>query len=357
MDIAFYISNPLYNGGAERVVANLANAFAKDNNITIITPFRADNEYHIDSKIVRFYLDENNNHRAALRALTRVYRLRRYLITNKCQVLFAFLDGAVEYAVLSTRCTHVKVIVSERNNPSQYYKTLWQKIWMRAIYDAADAAVFQTPDAQKWFNQPIQHRSKIIFNPVRNEFYNVDRSPIANRIVTCGRYEPQKNHHILIDAMAIAIRKYPNLKLSIYGAGDLKASLQEHIHQIGLENSIILEGSVTDVPFILKTAEIFVLSSDFEGAPNALMEAMAMGVPAISTDCPCGGPKMLLGNNENGMLVPVADSQSMAEAICKLHADQNLQQIYSQRSSLFAERFKITHVINAWKSIIDIAIK
>ena len=357
MNIAFYISNPLLNGGAERVVANLANTFAKDNNVTIITPFRVDTEYHIDSKIARFYLDENNNHGAVLRALTRVYRLHRYLITNKCQILFAFLDGAVEYAVLSTRFSHVKVIVSERNDPSQYYKTWWQKIWIRTIYNAADAAVFQTPDAQRWFGQSIQRRSKIIYNPVRDEFYNVERCPIPNRIVTCGRYEPQKNHHMLIDAMAIAIKRYPALKLSIYGTGELKDSLQDHIHQAGLEDSIILEGNVQDVPAVLKTAEIFVLSSDFEGAPNALMEAMAMGVPTISTDCPCGGPKMLLGDNENGVLVPVADAQSMADAIYKLHTDTNLQQIYSERSSLFAEKFKISNVIYDWKSIINIAMK
>ncbi len=357
MNIAFYISNPLLNGGAERVVANLANAFAEDNNVTIITPFRADNEYHIDSKIARFYLDENNNRGAVLRALTRVYRLRQYLITNKCQILFAFLDGAVEYAVLSTRFTHIKVIVSERNDPSQYYKTWWQKIRIRTLYNAADAAVFQTQDAQKWFSQSIQHRSKIIYNPVRDDFYNVERCPIPNRIVTCGRYEPQKNHHMLIDAMAIAIRKYPELKLSIYGTGNLKDSLQEHIHQAGLEDSIILEGNVQDVPTVLKTAEIFVLSSDFEGAPNALMEAMAMGVPTISTNCPCGGPRMLLGDNENGILVPVADAQSMADAICKLHTDKNLQQIYSEGSSLFAKRFRIANVVDDLESIINIAIK
>lgn len=357
MNIAFYISNPLVNGGAERVVSNLANAFIQDDNVAIITPFRAENEYYIDSRIRRFYLDEDVIRWSIPRAVTRIFRLRRYLITNKCQVLFTFLDGAVEYAILSTRITDVKVIVSERNDPSQYYKTWWQKVWLRTMYNVADAAVFQTQDAQKWFYHSIQHRSKIIYNPVREEFYDGQRYPIAGRIVTCGRYTPQKNHHMLIDAMAIAVKRYPALNLSIYGTGELKDDLQEHIHQAGVEDNIILEGNVQDVPSVLKTAEIFVLSSNFEGVPNALMEAMAMGIPIISTNCPCGGPKMLLGNNENGKLVPVADIQSMADAICELHADQVQQQIYSQRSSSFAEKFKISNVIKDWYSVIDMVMK
>lgn len=357
MNIAFYISNPLLNGGAERVVSNLANAFVQKDNVAIITPFRAENEYHIDSRIRRFYLDEDVSRVAILRVVTRTFRLRRYLARQKVQVLFAFLDGAVEYAVLATCFTNTKVIVSERNAPEQFYKIWWKKMWLRMMYDTADAAVFQTPNAQKWFNQSIQHRSKIIYNPVRDDFYNVERSPVANRIVTCGRYVPQKNHHMLIDAMSIATQRYPELKLSIFGTGELRNSLQEHIRRVGLVHSITLEGNITEVPSMLKTAEIFVLSSDFEGAPNALMEAMAVGVPAISTDCPCGGARMLLGENENGILVPVADIQSMADAICKLHADQVLQQMYSQRGSSFAEKFKISNIIKDWYSVIDMVIK
>lgn len=359
MKIAFYVNNSLSGGGAERVVANLANAFSENGyDVTVITSTITHNEYTLNSSIKRELLEEKNNYRnIILRALNRIYILRSILKKNNIKVLFAFLDGAVIYSVLATRFSNVKVVVSKRNDPRQYYKMFYQKFWIRTIYDLANAAVFQTPDARSWFNISIQKRSKIIYNPVRDEFYDKDYVPIINNIVTFGRYVSQKNHHMLIDAMAIAIKKFPELKLSIFGSGKLKTELQNHIVNKGLTNNIILKENTLDVSSILRTAEIFVLSSDFEGAPNALMEAMAVGVPSISTDCPCGGPKMLLGDNENGCLVPVANVECMAEAICKLHIDKQRQMVYSQRSKIYAERFRINNVFREWQSIIDIALR
>lgn len=358
MRIAFYISHPLNDGGAERVVTNLANAFASQYyDVTIITPFRSHPEYFVENSVHRYYLDEENLGNKISRPIYRIFRLRKFLKKNNIKVLFAFLDGAVNYSVLATRFSGVKVIVSERNDPCQYFKTFAQKLWIRTIYDLADAAVFQTPEAKSFFNRSIQKRSKIIYNPVRDEFYTNNLEPIANRIVTCGRYEPQKNHYMLIEAMNIAIRTYPNLKLSIYGAGALEKQLNDYINECGLCENVFIEGNALNVPNVLKSAEIFVLSSDFEGAPNALMEAMAMGVPSVSTDCPCGGPKMFFGNNENGLLVPVGDSQAMAEAICKLHEDKQLQKNFSVKGRIFAERFRMDNIFNEWKSIIEIALK
>lgn len=358
MKIAFYISHPLNDGGAERVVANLANAFVSENySVTVITPYRAHSEYNVDTRVDRYYLDEGVIGNKIIRPFSRIYILRNYLKKNNIKVLFAFLDGAVIYSVLATRFSGVSVVVSERNDPRQYFKTFAQKLWIRTIYDMADAAVFQTPEAKSWFNKSIQSRSKIIYNPVRDEFYDKELESIPNRIVTCGRYEPQKNHHMLIEAMAKVVKKHPEMKLSIYGAGGLEKQLKRLIEEKGLCNNVYLEGNALDVPKILKSSELFVLSSDFEGAPNALMEAMAMGIPSISTDCPCGGPKMFFGNNDNGLLVPVRDSKAMADAICYLHEDQLLQKKFSERGRVFAERFRMNNIFNEWKSIIEVALK
>ena len=359
MNIAFYISNDLSAGGAERVVVNLANRFSDDGyNVTVITPTKAEGEFPLSLSVNRELIEEN------VRGINRIEKsykrlkyLRFLLKKNKIQVLFAFLDGAVNYSVLATRFSNVKVIVSERNDPRQYFKTFFQKFWIRSIYDLADAAVFQTPDAKSWFNKSIQNRSKIIYNPVRDEFYNKERTPVSNRIVTCGRYEPQKNHLMLIEAMEIAVKTHPELKLSIYGAGALGKHLNECIIEKGLCQNVFIEGNALDVPEVLKNAELFVLSSDFEGAPNALMEAMAMGIPSISTDCPCGGPKMFFRNNENGLLVPVGDSTAMADAICKLHENKQLQKIYSEKGKVFAESFRMDNIFGEWKSIIQLALK
>lgn len=358
MNIAFYISNDLSAGGAERVVVNLANHFCSlGNNITVITPTKNCTEFQLSTSINRVLLEENNKSLYPLvRSIKRIVLLRKALIKNKIQVLFAFLDGAVKYSIIATRFSNIKVVVSERNDPNQYFKTVGEKFWIRLMYDMANAAVFQTSDAKAWFNKKIQNRSKVIFNPVQDDFYNTERSIEENYIVTCGRYEPQKNQRMLVDAMEIACAKYPELKLSIWGTGSLEDELNDYIRERGLTDTISLEGNAVNVPNVLKKAELFVLSSDFEGAPNALMEAMAMGIPSISTDCQCGGPRMLLGENENGLLVPVSDAKSMAAAICSLHKNKELQKFYSENSKSFAEKFRMENIFSEWKSIIEIAL-
>lgn len=214
--------------------------------------------------------------------------------------------------------------------------------------------MFQTSDAQKWFPERLQKKSRIIYNAVKEEFYQVERTPVRGEIVTCGRLTEQKNHRLLIDAFAEVQKIYPFATLKIYGEGVLREKLQNQIDSLNLNEKVFLMGATNDVAKALQTADLFVLSSDYEGMPNALMEAMAAGVPCISTDCPCGGPRELFGEDASDKLVPCNDSAQLAEAICCVFdgAEHNVVE------KKHAEAFRPDRVNAMWeKYIMEICLK
>ena len=156
---------------------------------------------------------------------------------------------------------------------------------------------------------------------------------------------------MLIEAMKKVKEKVDNVQLRIYGEGSLQAELEQQIDQMGLSASVFLMGKTDNVPDVLSNAEVFVLSSDFEGMPNALMEAIAMGLPCISTDCSCGGPKMLL-REDNGILVPVGNTDAMANAIIEMLTGNNKLE-YAKRAKLFSNNFKPDTIYNEWKCYLE----
>lgn len=171
---------------------------------------------------------------------------------------------------------------------------------------------------------------------------------MRGEIVTCGRLTEQKNHRLLIDAFAEVQKIYPFATLKIYGEGVLREKLQNQIDSLNLNEKVFLMGATNDVAKALQTADLFVLSSDYEGMPNALMEAMAAGVPCISTDCPCGGPRELFGEDASDKLVPCNDSAQLAEAICKV-LETTKDGMTEKRH---AETFKPDRVNQMWKDYV-----
>ena len=351
--IGFIISG-LRNGGAEHVIANLANMFAeKGSQTSVITFTRGNDEYSLDNKIHRYVLEEpllNSN--SLIAKFQRYIRLRRIIKERDLDVLVAFIGGAITYGILSTIGLKTKCIISIRNAPDFLYPGTINRLFNRCFLSMADGAVFQTKEAQDWFPKRLKHRSTIILNPLHSNFFEQKYIPNELEVVTFGRLIPQKNQCMLIMAFKKVVECYPDVKLSIYGEGPLSEELVKLIIALGLEKNVYIKGRTTDVDRILSKSTLFVLSSDVEGVPNALMEAMAVGVPCISTDCPCGGPKMLLGNNERGMLVPIGNSEKMADAIITMLSDKNLRSLYSNKTIEYASQFQEEKIISVWEQYI-----
>lgn len=315
MKILFYI-NSLCHGGAERVMCNLATQFSEhDDECVFVTSFFADNEYALGAKVKRISLfSQKPIYGFIKRNYFLVKKLRKVLQQERPDLLISFMAEPNFRAIIASAGLKNKVIISVRNDPNKEYGSFITRILAKMLFRCADGVVFQTEDAKKWFPKSIQIKSTIIFNQVDEVFYNTKYEGERHDIVTTGRLVPQKNHKVLIRAFADIADKVSD-NLIIYGEGELRPELEKMITELHMEDRIFLPGVTRNVADTIKSAKLFVLSSDYEGMPNSLMEAMALGLPCISTDCPCGGPRMLLGKANQQLLVSVGDQERLAQAI------------------------------------------
>lgn len=320
--IAFHL-NCLTHGGAERVVTNLAGMFADEGYETIVaTEWVDENEYPLNPKVRRVHVglteqDENRGRLAKIRIRER--NLHRFLLTEKPDVLVSFAIKANYRALAACRGTGVPVVISVRIDPVAFYSGPVNSLMIRLLFDRASGAVFQTPDAKAFFAPRLQDNSVIIVNPITQKYIDVPTPDKRTRtIVNVGRLVDFKNQTMLVRAFARLAPEFPDYILRIYGpdSGDgSKESIEQAIHDCRLEHRVFLMGDCSTLEREIADAAVFAFSSDYEGMPNALMEAMAMGLPVVATDCRPGAARMLIRDKENGQLVPVGDPDAMAQAI------------------------------------------
>ena len=351
MKILFCLGS-MDKGGAQRVIANLANFLVKDNEINIVTTSNRKSQYELNEKVCRFFLDENNTRG---NNFFRLKRLSKIIKKEKPDLIVTFQPEPSFRILLLKILNRIPVVLSVRNDPSIEYKSIKRKIMMKILYPLADGYVFQTQDAKNYFSKIIKRKKvAIIPNPI-NEQFIADKLYVGKRektIVTVGRIEKQKNQKLLIDAFEKISKDYDEYKLLIYGEGRLRKDLEKYVKKIELSKKVIFKGQVDNIKEEIFKAGIFVLSSDYEGMPNALMEAMALGIPSVSTDCPCGGPKNIIKNNENGILVKVNDVNELKEAIKKLIEDDKFAKKISYNAIKIRETFNPIKIANMWKDFI-----
>lgn len=312
--IIFYI-NQISDGGAERVITNLASQFADDGYESIlISSFRTENEYPLSPKVKRLSLEDEQIMQSFIkRNFTRIKKLRQIIQREKPDLLVSFLMEPIIRALIASMGLNIKNIISVRYNPFVLRGGSW--LLHKLIFPFASGCVFQTEYAKSFFSQKLQKKSAVILNQVNSSFFDVKRDPVNGEIITCGRLNIAKNQKLLISAVNKLHKKYPEIILKIYGIGELKDELEEQIKNLNAESFIKLMGFSGNIQDALSRAEIFAFTSDYEGMPNALMEAMAAGLPCVSTDCPCGGPKALIENNKSGILIPLGDEDELIKQL------------------------------------------
>lgn len=350
MKYLFYI-NSLGTGGAERVVSQLANRLSsRGDAVCVVTSFPLDREYSLEEGISRVNLEPEDILRSRVRKnISRIIGLRRQLKSFMPDVAISFMQEPNFRLVLSSLGLKCKILVSVRNDPPREYPGLLGFFVSHFILPMADFCVFQTQDAMRWFPTRLQRKSLVIPNVVDDKFFDTDWTG-GDSVVALGRLVPQKNHALLIRAFASISRDYPHIHLRIYGVGDLRPVLSTLIINLCVEDRVHLMGSTNDVASVLSHAAAFVLSSDYEGMPNALMEAMAVGVPCISTDCPCGGPRMLIENGISGLLVPSNNEHAMAESLALVLSDKERCHFMSRNARQRAvSAFRADIVFDKWE--------
>lgn len=240
---------------------------------------------------------------------------------------------------------HIPVICAERDH---FFMRdgIANHIMRKLIYPHADGFIHQTQMAREWLREKEGVRCKdvIIPNPLWiNEF--PERKPIYGRVVAIGRLAEQKNYEKMIRSFALVHKQCKDATLHIYGDGPLKTKLESLIINLDLTNSVFLEGITKNIIQVYRQAAIFVMFSQGEGYPNALMEALAMGVPAISSDCPVGGPRDMIRDGENGFLVACDNEEELADRIITLLQEPELCLKFSNNAISIREsnRFDIIY--------------
>lgn len=347
----FYYINVLCNGGAERVISNLANMMSsKGHECFLITSYQTDNEYQVHKSVVRYTLVEHPIEGFLKRNVTLTYKLRQLIKKEQPDLIVAFMAEPNFRACLSTVGLKTKTVISVRNDPHREYRGP-MGLLSKLLFRLADGIVFQTEEAKSFFPTTISNMGVIIFNSVRDDFFRQQPYDAPSGIVTTGRLTSQKNHKLLIDAYS-KIADTVEDELTIYGSGD-PTELLNYVKQLGLEAKVHIPGAITDVPGILKKYKLFVLSSDYEGMPNALMEAMALGLACISTDCPCGGPKMLFSEYMQQYLSPVRDVNRLAELMQKILHDDKERVNLATEAKRQALLFHPSVIDGRWESFLN----
>lgn len=337
----------LFGGGAERVVSILANALAdRDWNVSVIVYQRKQWEYPLSENVKLHVLPDLEKDNPLAKRIKYTARIREILKQENADVALPFLAIPTVHTFFASRGLRCRFIATVRNNPRRYPARRCQRGLVNYCTLRADCVMLQTEEQKAYFQKA--KNTFIVHNPVNPDMLKADfqyRDAVTS-IASFGRLSRQKDHWLLIRAFARIASEYPQVRLQIFGQGEERAELERLIAQLGLCGSVRLMGSTDNVLERMLQADIFVLSSAYEGLPNALMEAMAVGLPCVATRCPTG-PGDLIDDGENGILVPVGDESAMADAMRRLMEDSGLRKrLGTNARRKMQDRYTVDRVIS-----------
>lgn len=352
MNNIIFVTISMRGGGTERVISILANRMVEMGySVTIVMIADPTIEYTLDERIDTVCVSKPTGG-SLLERMKRIWNLRRVFVQKQNARIISMGTVANLFTLISTLGLSGSVIVSERNDPNRLNHRPIKKyeIWIRNIlYRRADKVVLQTEDVLQCFPIAIKKKSVIIPNPVPAEM--PIPTPIEKRekrIIAVGRLTEQKNHKLLIDAFAEFNKKFPDYVLNIYGRGELEQELQGQIKDLHLQDNVSLCGFCSNIYDILGMGEMFVLSSDWEGISNTLLEALAMGIPTIATDCPVGGSRVCIKDGENGFIIPVKDKGALVQKMMELASNLELRKRLSKEAVRIREDFSEERIVSRW---------
>lgn len=353
MKILFFIQG-MKGGGAERVMSILCNTFSENGHKVIlgITETMDDMAYELrDAVTIRDLTISGGN--VIVRRLKSLRKMRSLIKEEKPDVVISFITRTNIIAIVAGAFLKIPVIISERNDPGLDPRSKATRFIRNIVYPFCDGCVFQTEYAREYFKGRLKKKSEIIPNPVTAEVLKWNEVKKAKRIVAACRLEPQKNIDMLLRAFSKVAKENEEYILEIYGKGSLEEHFRELISELGIEHRARLMGHSSDIIRIMSESEIFVLSSDYEGMPNSLIEAMCVGCACIATDAPAYGARQFISNGENGLLVRVRDEDGMASALKRLVTEYELRQKLGDNARLVQEMVDVSVIADSWLNYIE----
>ena len=360
--IAFFISS-LQKGGSERVMTNLIACFVGEGyDGVLVTQHKAETEYPLPAGIRRVLSEITEEERTSSRIgnfRRRFRKLQAIWRQERPDVILSFIGKNNCMALLTARALHIPVVVAVRGEPAEEYKSRLLKTAANLLFPRAAAVVLQTRASMDFFSPRVRKRAVILQNSLHPDFIrpvteeHMPSGEREKRIVAVGRLDENKNHRMLVEAFAPLAKEFPEYRVVIYGEGDSREALERRIGELGLDSRIRLPGVISRVADAIADAEIFVLTSYSEGMPNTLMEAMALGLACIATDCPCGGPAELIESGENGLLIPSGDTAALTEALRELMQSPDRAVRLGEKAARIQQSCHPDRVNRDWQKLLD----
>lgn len=348
----FIVVHDMKNGGAERVLSVIANYLAGRGYDIYFLAIVDDSVVHALDPRIHFKcvpmmgLYQHQSVGVKLNVMRGIYREMKEIDPD---YVLGFNDSLIVLTAPAAKLLRKKFIISERNDPARNTRLL--KAATQAAYRCADRIVFQTADARDYFPEPVRKKSVIIPNPLKDNL-PYHKSEFSKDIVMACRLRPQKNIPIAIEGFARFHATHPDYRLVIYGEGPLLEELKALARKLGVEESVRFPGHTDNVHAVMTEAGVYLSSSDFEGISNAMLEALAIGLPSVCTDCPVGGARMMIENNVNGILTPVGDADAIAEALSRIADDPEFAASLSRESVKIREKLSTDVICPQWEALL-----
>lgn len=353
-----FLVGSLSTGGAERFVSNIATNLDRRYFQPFIAVYRGEFSYQVASdvpiKVLGKYKPWHNI--KANRRLTKwIDEVRPDVLLSAWSVPNVFASEALR------RSEHRPFWIARvANNPLAEERGLYG-LWARASYRRADAYLAVCRGLGEVFEQRYpftEGRVRVIYNSVDVEKLNGSipgRAPHPRSgpvgLVAVGRLHPQKRYDVMLRAVAKASTEV-DIQLTVLGEGSERTALMALAESLGIRDRVSWLGFQDDPYRYLAAADIFLLTSDYEGLSNALLEAQALGLPAVVTDCSFGSAEVV-ADRSTGYVCPVGDSETIAERIVELAEDAVLRQRMSKAAKRrIADDFSLTHMVDSFQQFL-----
>lgn len=357
--------------GASKMMAWVANQMEKKGHDVHIVAFFSDKKGQVLHKNVQFHslnVRQGGNWlaRNTVRMIETIRSFHKLIKKINPDIVVSFNNSVnylyMPFGAMFTKC---KLINSERSDP--YFCSAWDTCLRSFLTKFGHGSVFQTDNAREFYKKykKIYNNSTVIPNPVvvNKETLELQQSiPLYKdrdkRIVTVGRLSiNQKRQDVLLEAFKMFYETHPDYKLVIYGDGGDRGKIQQMIDDMGMSDSVTLAGRTDNVYKDIFYASALVLTSDYEGIPNALIEALSVGVPVVSTDCSPGGAALLIKNGENGFLVPRGDTYALSEKLSMIVDNSDISDRFSNNGPNISSKFSEGVISDKWESYLKSIIR
>ena len=350
MEKITFLIGGLHGGGAERVTVALGNYFNKlGYDVNFISFSQGENIYDFNENIKLDFLPEKNS---KISFFIRLNFLKK-LLKDKSPDFVISLGLGHQYLCLGNLMKKYKFILSERNSPKDYYTHSYERFFNKYCFERAYKVVFQTTEAQEYYSKNIQNKSEIIFNPLTDNLPKPFKGSRQKKIAFVGRLAEQKNVYMLLNAFNLFNKKYPEYILELYGEGNQRKELELYVEKLNLKENIKFKGQVKNVQDKIIDSAMYISSSNYEGMSNSMIEAMAIGLPVICTDCPAGGARMVIDNNVNGILIPIKNEKALFKAMCKIVDNPDFANMLSTNSRILGHTLSSDKICQKWVDLIN----